>query len=338
MNIDIALIRGDGIGPEISEATLEVLRALEQKFRLQLNIIEVEAGDRCLAKNGRALPEETVEIIRKSDVCLKAPVGKSAAEVIVKLRQMLNLYGNVRPTISMPYVNCLRDDIDFVIVRENTEGLYKGYEFDVEDGAAAIRVITKKASSRIAEYAFRMAESRNKMKKVIAVHKANVMKKTCGVFLRSCYDVAKKYSGVEFSDMLVDAAAMNLIRQPQTFDVILTTNMFGDILSDEAAQLTGGLGLAASGNIGDEMAIFEPVHGSAPDIVGKEKSNPLSMILSAKMMFEWLATRGSQVSEVSRSINESVKHVLASGKTTPDLGGSLSTEEMGKEIARQIFS
>ena len=337
MPYSITLIKGDGIGPEISEATLDVIGAVDEKFNLELEIIPVEAGDTCLEKRGTALPDETIETIKGSDACLKAPVGQSAADVIIALRRMLDLYANVRPAVSLPHVDCLHPDIDFVIARENTEDLYGGYEFDVEDGAVAMRVITRKASLRIAEYAFKLAEVREK-KKVVAVHKLNVLKKTCRVFAEACRSVSEKHKEISFSEMLVDAAAMNLIREPQNFDVIVTTNLFGDILSDEAAQLTGGLGLAPSGNIGDRFAIFEPVHGSAPDIAGRCVANPISMILSTKMMLQWLSShrKNEILAEAARSIDEAIKAVLVKRMTTPDIGGSLSTSAAGRAIANQV--
>ena len=225
-------------------------------------MVPVEAGDRALKAHGQALPEKSWDTIKNSDCCLKAPVGESAYDVIIRLRRELDLYANIRPAKSLPNVPCLNSQTDLVIVRENTEDLYSGLEAGDENRATAIRVISRRASERIAKYAFDLARARRKT--VTAIHKANVMKKTDGLFLSACKGVASKYGEIGFSDMLVDAAAMNLIRNPQQFDVIVTTNMFGDILSDEAAQVAGGLGIAASGNIGDNFAIFEPVHGCAP--------------------------------------------------------------------------
>lgn len=340
MPLSIALIRGDGIGPEISDATVEILNALDERFKLGLSITPVEAGDACLKKTGKALPQETVETIKRSDVCLKAPVGQTAADTIVKLRQMLELYANVRPTITFPNVDSVKSGIDLVIARENTEDLYSGYEFEVPGGAVGLRVITREASLKIAEYAFKLAKLRGNKKKVVAVHKMNVLKKTGGVFVEASRQVAERNKEISFSEMLIDTAAMNLIREPEIFDVILTTNVFGDILSDEAAQLAGGLGLAPSGNIGDDFGLFEPVHGSAPDIAGQGIANPISMVLSAKMMFEWLQGKrgGGTLAEAAAAINQAVKSIMASRKTTSDIGGKLSTQEVGQEIVRHILS
>ena len=301
-----------------------------------MDFTTVEAGDRALASLGKALPEESFATIKKSDCCLKGPVGQSAYDVIVRLRQRLDLYANVRPAKSIPNVPCLNPSVDMVIVRENTEDLYSGLETADEERATATRVITRRACERIARFAFELAHERRKA--VTAVHKANVMQKTDGLFLSVCSRVAAKYPDVTFSDMLVDTAAMNLIRKPQDFDVIVTTNMFGDILSDEASQVVGGLGLAASANIGDHFAIFEPVHGCAPDIAGKNLANPVSHILSAAMMLEWLGRekQHKETLSASRAIRNAVEGCIAAGDVTPDLGGKLSTSEMSLAVERQL--
>lgn len=334
MRYRIALIRGDGIGPEQSEATLLVLSKLEELLGLELEIVEAEAGDRCKEKTGTPLPDETIQILKSSHACLKGPVGETAADVIVRLRQMFDLYANIRPARSLPNVPALKPNIDLVIVRENTEDLYKGYEYELGDAAIGIRLITRRGCERIARYAFELA--RRRRRKVAAVHKANVMRVTCGLFARTCREIAREYPDIEFSEMYVDAAAMELIRRPEQLDVIVTTNMFGDILSDEAAQVVGGLGLAPAANIGDEYAIFEPVHGCAPDIAGKGIANPISMILSAAMMLEWLGTRydDKKCLEASKLIDGAVVKALKEGKAlTPDLGGRAKTLELGARIA-----
>jgi 3-isopropylmalate dehydrogenase len=296
----------------------------------------VEAGDRALKAHGQALPEKSRETIRKSDCCLKAPVGESAYDVIIRLRRELDLYANIRPAKSLPNVPSLNEHTDLVIVRENTEDLYSGLESGDADRATATRVISRGASERIAKYAFELARARRKA--VTAIHKANVMKKTDGLFLSACKEVASKYPDVSFSDMLVDAAAMNLIRNPQGFDVLVTTNMFGDILSDEAAQVAGGLGLAASGNIGDNFAIFEPVHGCAPDIAGTNTANPTSLLLSAAMMLDWLGRRrhDERAAKASRALYNAVDDCLANREVTRDLGGSLDTLEMGRAVTKRV--
>ncbi len=335
----IAIIPGDGIGPELTEATLKVLDVAKEKFGLEFDYIFLEAGDACFEKRGVALPEETVEAIKNAHVCLKGPVGETAADVIVKLRMMFDLYANIRPVKSYVGVPCLRDDIDFVIVRENTEDVYKGMEFMLDENTSvALRVITRKGCERIARKAFEIARSRNKKRNVTAVHKANVMRKTCGLFAEVCRKVAQEYPDISFNEQYVDAAAMRLIKEPQKYDVIVTTNMFGDILSDEAAQLVGGLGMAPGGNIGDNFAIFEPVHGAAPTRVGKHTANPCSMILASKMMLEWLGEKYNDKNclEASKVIEIGVSEALRKGLTVPDFGGSLTTIEMGEAIADEI--
>jgi len=338
MKYKIALIPGDGIGPELAETAMVVLNAVQRKFDLNLDFIELEAGDACYERRGAALPEETVEAIKKSHACLKGPVGETAADVIVKLRIMFDLYANIRPVKSYPNAPCLRDDIDLVIVRENTEDLYKGFEFKVgDDTAIGLRVITRRGCERIARKAFEIALRREK-KRVTAVHKANVMKVTCGLFAEVCRKVAGNYPSVTFDEQYVDAMAMRLIKEPQNFDVIVTTNMFGDIISDEAAQLVGGLGMAPGGNIGENYAIFEPVHGSAPTRVGKHTANPCSMILAAKMMLEWIGERYSDQTclKAAEVIEAGVVSALRKGLAVPDLGGRLKTAEMGEAIANEI--
>ena len=336
----IALIPGDGIGPELTETTLKVLEAVQKKLGLGLNIVETEAGDKCFKSRGVALPKETVETIKDSHACLKGPVGETAADVIVKLRLMFDLYANIRPVKAYPSVPCVRPDIDFVFVRENTEGVYRGLEFTLNDNTAiCLRVITKKGSERIARKAFELAKRRNKTRRVTAVHKANVMRVTCGLFAEVCREVAKKYPNITFDEQYVDAAAMRLIKEPQEFDVIVTTNMFGDILSDEAAQLVGGLGMAPGANVGENFALFEPVHGSAPSRVGKHTANPCSMILAAKMMLDWLGEQHNDPAclAAAEAIEEGVVATLRKGITVPDFGGNAKTVEVGEAIAKEIM-
>ena len=335
----IALITGDGIGPEISESMIRVLETINDKIGLKLKIEKLEAGDNALKKLGKALPDSTLEVVKKSNACLKAPVGESAADVIIVLRRMLNLYANIRPAKSYPGMTALKDNIDLVIVRENTEDLYTGMEFDLGNTAIALRTISEDASKRIAKYAFLMATQRNQKKKVTCVHKSNVMRKTDGLFARSCNDIAKNFHGIQFEQMYVDACAMNLIRQPEAFDVIVTTNLFGDILSDEAAQVVGGLGMAPAANIGDDFALFEPVHGAAFDIAGKQAANPSSFILSAKMMFEWLGMKNNDQKcfDVARKIESSVYGVVQKGIRTKDIGGNITTNEFTNHVISNII-
>ncbi len=335
----IALIPGDGIGPELTETTLKVLGAVQKRFKLGLKIIEVEAGDACKEKRGVALPDETVKTIKSSHVCLKGPVGKTAADVIIKLRIMFDLYANIRPVKAYPSVPCARPDIDFLFVRENTEDVYRGLEFALNDTAICLRVITRKGSERIAKKAFESARKRNKDKHVTVVHKANVMKVTDGLFVGVCREVAKLYPDITFDELIVDTAAMRIIREPQKFDVIVITNMFGDILSDEAAQLVGGLGMAPGANIGKDFAIFEPVHGSAPTRVGKHTANPCSMILASKMMLDWLGEQfnDAKCAAAAEAVEKAVVETLRKGIVIPDFGGKAKTVEMGEAIAEEIM-
>lgn len=339
MTYKIALMPGDGIGPELTEATLKVLEAVQDRYGIVLNIVKAEAGDACLKARGAALPEETVQTIRSADACLKGPVGETAADVIVKLRLLFDLYANLRPLKSYPNTPYMRPDIDMFFVRENTEDVYRGLEFSVDEGTTiCMRVITRRGCERIAKYAFETARERKKALRVTAVHKSNVMRVTDGLFSKVCREVAQRYPDVSMNEMYVDTASMELIRSPQTFDVILTTNMFGDILSDEAAMTVGGLGMAPGANIGDEYALFEPVHGSAPTLAGKQVANPTSMILASKMMLEWLGRKHSDKSclEAGAGIERALVKVLEAKVLTPDLGGAARTGEFGEALAEKI--
>ncbi len=319
----IAVIPGDGIGKEVMEATINILEASKLEFEYTF----ANAGDEYAEKTGIPLPEETINIVKQSQACLFGAAGESAADVIVKLRRELDLYVNLRPVKSYPGTKCIYNNIDFVIVRENTEGLYSGIEEYTKDGATALRVITNKASERICRFAFEYAE-RTGRNKVTAVHKANVLKKTDGIFKDNFYKVADEFSDVESDDKYVDATAMFFITKPDMFDVIVTTNLFGDILSDEGAGLVGGLGLIPSANIGENYGLFEPVHGSAPRLAGKGVANPSAMVLSAVMMLDYL-----NESEEARKLEKALINVLNEGKiVTNDLGGNASTMEMAAEI------
>ena len=332
----ISVMPGDGVGPEITKALLMVINTVSSREGLDLELKTAEAGDAALNKYGDALPKETLDTIVQSDACIKGPVGETAADVIVKLRQHLDLYANVRPAKSFPNVPSLKPNVDLVIVRENTEDLYKGLEYELSAGVSlGVRVITHRASQRVARYAFRLAEGRRR--KVTCVHKANVLKVTCGTFAKACRGVSKEFRDVEYSEQYVDACSANLIRAPDAFDVIVTTNLFGDILSDEAAQVVGGLGLAPAGNIGDSFAIFEPVHGAAFDIAGRGIANPTAILLSASMMFEWLSERHRDKAALScgRRIRRGVEAVLSEAKhLTPDLGGRSTTLEFAERVCR----
>jgi len=327
----IATIPGDGIGPEVMSAAVSVLETLAENRNLALEFVELQAGDKTKAETGVALPEETLRGVEQSDACLFAAVGETAKEVILPLRQGLDLYVNLRPAKVYPNVPHVGGDVDLVIVRENTEGLYRMIGDRGPDWGVSMRVITRRASERIARFAFDLAR-RERRRRVTCVHKANVLDTTCGLFVETCRNVAAAYPEIEYEEMIVDACAMKLILTPGHFDVLVTTNMFGDILSDEAAGLVGGLGMTPSGNIGEKHAIFEPVHGTAPDIAGRGVANPLAMILSAGMMLEWLGER-----DAAAAIEEAVIKVLRKGETlTPDLGGSARTEEVAAAVQREL--
>ena len=324
----IAVIPGDGIGKEVMEATILVLDSLDIDF----DYVYGEAGDECLEKNGTALPDETIEIVRNADACLFGAAGETAADVIVRLRQEMKMFANLRPVKSYPNTNSLSDDIDFMIVRENTEGLYIADKEEMtDDGAIAKRIITREAEERIIDYAFKYAVENNKSK-VTGVHKANVLKKSDGLFREIFYEVAERYPDIENEDFYVDATAMYLITQPQNFEVIVTTNLFGDILSDEGAGLVGGLGLIPSANIGNDGALFEPVHGSAPNIAGKVMANPIAMMLSAVMMLRYLGEN-----EAAEKIDAAILKLLSEAKVlTGDLGGNATTIEVANEIKNNL--
>lgn len=320
----IAVIPGDGIGKEVMEATISVLDELDVGFDYVYGI----AGDECNEEHGTPLPQETIDIVRDSDACLFGAAGETAADVIVKIRQEMKMFANLRPVKSYPNTKSVFENVDFMIVRENTEGLYiANQEEKTEDGAIAKRIITREAEERIIDYAFQYAKDNNRTK-VTAVHKANVLKKTDGLFKEIFYEVGEKYPDIDTEDFYVDATAMYLVTQPQEFQVIVTTNLFGDILSDEGAGLVGGLGLIPSANIGSEGALFEPVHGSAPDIAGQQKANPIAMMLSAVMMLRYLGEN-----EAADKFDAAILKVLSEGKTlTGDLGGSATTMEVARAI------
>jgi len=336
----ISLLRGDGIGPEQTAAAKKIFETISDNSSTKFTINEVEAGDAALAKHGKALPEFSVDTIKKSQACLKGPVGESAADVIIVLRRMFDLYANVRPAKSYPNIPSLSGKVDMVTVRENTEDVYLGWEFNADENTVvALRVTSEHASRRIAEYAFKVATIRNNKRKVVAVHKANVMRKSDGLFAATCRDVAKKYPKIKYSELYVDAASMNLIRNPEEFDVIVTTNLFGDILSDEAAQVVGGLGMGPAANIGEKFALFEPVHGAAFDIAGKNAANPSSILLSAKMMLEWLSDKHNDKDAIlqGRRIEDAIVGLLKQDKKTKDIGGRLSTTEFTELVAKAMY-
>ena len=322
---NIAVIPGDGIGKEVVEATIKVL----YKLPIEFNYTHAKAGDECKEECGEALPDETIQIAKDADAVLFGAAGETAADVIVRLRHELETFVNLRPVKSVQPEKY--GDIDFMIVRENTEDLYIGDEEETPEGAIARKKVTKKASEKICEYAFKYAKDTNRSK-VTAVHKANVLKISDGLFKKTFYEVAEKYPDIKSNDFYVDATAMYLITNPLDFEVIVTSNLYGDILSDEGAGLVGGLGMIPSANIGDDNGLFEPVHGSAPDIAGKLIANPAATILSACMMLDYLGE-----SKQARHVEEVLIDVIKEAKVvTPDLGGSASTYEMAEYIASKL--
>jgi isocitrate dehydrogenase (NAD+) len=335
----VTLIPGDGIGPELAEASRRVLDASGIEFDWEV----VDAGEAVMAQYGTPLPEHVLESVRRNKVALKGPIttpiGEGFRSVNVSLRQELGLYANLRPARSIKGLVTRYADVDLVIVRENTEDLYAGIEHMVgRDAAESIKIITREASERIARFAFDYAVA-NGRHKVTAVHKANIMKLSDGLFLESCRSVAADYAGrIEFEDRIVDNMCMQLVQKPGLYDVLVLPNLYGDIVSDLAAGLVGGLGVAPGANIGTEAAVFEPVHGSAPKYAGLDRANPTAMILSGALMLRHLS-----YPDEAANLERAVRDVIADGRfTTHDLGGSTGTagfadaiiDRLGAPIAR----
>ena len=336
----IALITGDGIGSELTSSAKTILETISDNSTTKFTINETDAGDNALVKFGKALPDFTTDIIKKSEACLKGPVGESAADVIVVLRRIFDLYVNIRPAKSYPNIKNLSEKVDLITIRENTEDIYLGWEFNIDENTViALRLTSERASRRVAEYAFKTAVIRNKKRKVVAVHKANVLRKGDGLFSKTCRSISHKYPNIQYSELYVDACAMNLIRNPEDFDIILTTNLFGDILSDEAAQVVGGLGMGPSANVGNDFGLFEPVHGAAFDIAGKNIANPSSILLSTKMMLEWLADKYNDKNafKEGQRIENVITSLLKQNKKTKDIGGKLSTTEFTNLFAISMY-
>ncbi len=331
----VAILPGDGIGPEIIKSATPIMTIINRKFMIDMQLTQGEAGLNCIRKYGTNLPEVTLELLRKSDCVVKGPMttpegSKSETSAAVKIRKLFDLYANVRPAKSMPGVKGLRDDIDMVIVRENTEGMYSGLDFMLDkETAFSVMVITKKASERIGRFAFELAEKRKKH--VTIVHKGNILKSSNELLRKSIERVGRRYKGIVVDDAHVDAMAQWLIKNPQKYDVIVTENLFGDILSDEAAMVVGGVGTSPSANIGDRYAMFEPVHGSAPKYAGQDKMNPIGIIMAIKMMYEWMGYTGA-----TKSIQKAVEESVRAGIKTYDLGGTASCSEVGRYIADSI--
>jgi isocitrate dehydrogenase (NAD+) len=328
----ITLIPGDGIGPEVVSAAVRVLTATGLDFTFETEM----AGAGAMGKEGKALPPRVLDSIRKNKVALKGPtatpIGTGHRSVNVELRKTLDLYANLRPVRTLPGVPSRYDGVDLIVVRENTESLYSGLEHVVVPGVVeSIKIITEKASSRIARFAFEYAET-NGRKRVTAVHKANIMKLSDGLFLDCCRAVAKSHPTVAYDEVIVDALCMHLVLDPTKFDVLLLENLYGDIVSDLCAGFIGGLGMAPGANIGETVAVFEAVHGSAPDIAGKNLANPIAMILSGAMMLEHMHEL-----EAAGRVRKAVLAVLAEGKKlTRDLGGTAGTTEIAEAIASRV--
>jgi len=326
MTHEITVIPGDGIGREVTPAALEVLESLEIEFEF----VEAEAGDAVRADTGRALPEATYDLAASTDATLFGAVGETAADVILPLREAVDSFVNVRPAKAYPGVEALRPETDLVFLRENTEGVYAGHEDRLTDDVSTLtRVVTDSASRRLAEYACDYVEGRD-MDGFTVAHKANVMRETDGLFRDVVSEVAAE-RGLEAEEVLMDAFATHVCLDPGQFDVVVCPNLAGDVLSDLAAGLVGGLGLLPSANVGPERGLFEPVHGSAPDIAGDGVANPAATILSAAMMVEYLGH-----DEEGQAVRAAVEDVLENGPRTPDLGGNAATEDVTEAVVDRL--
>ncbi len=331
---DIVLIKGDGIGPEITDSVTEILAAA----RVEINWIPAQAGMGAFEKTGNPLPEETVALIEKHKLALKGPlttpVGSGFRSINVALRQKFDLYSNIRPARTLPGVPTHFGSVDLVTFRENTQGMYIGQERWLDEDqnqAESIAVVSRYASERIIRAAFEYAVKHGR-KKVTLVHKANILKFTTGLFLKVGQELAHEYPGIEFNDMIVDNTAMQMVMRPEIFDIIVTTNLFGDILSDLASGLVGGLGVTGSANMGDTHAMFEAVHGSAPDIAGQGKANPTALLLSALMMLEHIGE-----TEKAEKIRKALHRTLLDKNViTADLGGDGNTRLFTQALIRNM--
>ena len=328
----ITLIPGDGIGPEVTGAVVQIL----ERAGVDIEWEQEEAGAAVVEREGKPLPDRVLDSIRRNHVALKGPigtpVGSGFTSVNVEVRRALDLYANLRPVRSLPGVEARFDGVDLVVVRENTEDLYSGLEHQVVPGVVeSLKIITARASERIARFAFGYA-TRHRRRKVTAVHKANIMKLGDGLFLESVRAVAGEHQAIEYDERIVDAACMHLVIDPGRFDVLLLPNLYGDIVSDLCAGLVGGLGLVPSANLGDDMAVFEAVHGTAPDIAGRQLANPTALLLSALLMLRYL-----DEDEQAARILAALEQVLAGGEIrTPDLGGRATTQEFADAVSRQV--
>ncbi|PSP72816.1 NAD-dependent isocitrate dehydrogenase [Halobacteriales archaeon QS_3_64_16] len=326
----VAVVPGDGIGREVIPAVRQVLEAVaDQREGIDFEFVAGEAGDGVKERTGTALPEETRELVIGADAALFGAAGETAAEVIIPLRRAIDAFANVRPATAYPGVGALQPETDLVFVRENTEGIYAGHETELAPGVTTLtRVITAEASERIARYGFEYAAEHDY--RVTVAHKANVMQTTDGQFLESVARVAEEL-GAEYETALMDALAMELVRDPTDYGVVICPNLAGDVLSDLAAGLVGGLGLLASANVGPERALFEPVHGTAPDIAGQGVANPAAAILCGAHLLEYF-----EFEAAGADVREAVTETLSAGLQTPDLGGEASTDEVTAAIVERL--
>jgi len=324
--VKATLIPGDGIGPEISDATVRIIKEAGVPIEWETVVVSPETG----------VSREVIESVEKNRIALKGPlgtpIGKGHTSLNLALRKQFNLYVNVRPSVSIPGFKTLYDDVDLVVMRENTEGEYSGIEFSVVPGLAeSVKLITREASTRVADYAFKYA-TKHQRKRVTAVHKANIMRLSDGMFIESCRQVADRWPSIKYEELVIDNATMKLTMNPNQFDVLVLPNLYGDIVSDLCAGLIGGLGLTPSANIGENVAIFEAVHGTAPDIAGQNKANPTALLLSACMMINHLGMH-----EHGSRIQNAVLETIREGKTlTGDLGGKSSTSDFADAIISKL--
>ena len=326
----VTLIRGDGIGPEVSDAVVSILEAAGAPIAWE----EVVVGREAEKAEGDPLPPKAISSVRRNRIALKGPVGtpvgKGFASINVRLRKTLELYVNLRPVRNVPSIESRFTGVDMVIVRENTESLYSGLEHTVVPGVVeSLKIITAAASTRIAKYAFEYARRLGR-KRVTAVHKANIMKLSDGLFLECFRRVAEDFPDIAADDRIVDAACMRLVMQPETFDVLLTENLYGDIVSDLAAGLVGGLGVVPGANIGADAAVFEAVHGSAPDIAGQNVANPTALLMSAILMLRHL-----DMEEIAARVETALLDTLRAGIKTPDVGGKTGTKEFARAVGER---
>ncbi len=333
---EVMVILGDGIGPEVMAVTIDILKSSEAKLKFNY----FEAGDCTLEKQGIALPEATLEAAKKAEVILKGPIGESAKDVVLPLRQTLDLYANIRPARNLPGIETRlkpNEVVDLVIVRENTEGLYSRKGGVKEDYAFDMKIASKRASQRIMTLGCQIAQKRKR--KVSVVHKANVLKAD-KYFRDVCEDIGKQYSDLEIEHMYVDNCAYQLIHDPTQFDVLVMQNLFGDILSDEASWVQGGLGLSPGANLGEKQGMFEPVHGAAWTLKGKNVANPTAMILSAVMMLTWLGEKydDKDLQDQALRIEDAVQTALMDGHKTTDVGGKLTTTKFVEKVRENLES